>query len=275
MITLEQIKESLRKNPNLTDAIKGNLFELTSIFHSNYPQVDLTNLDNRLKTINIDSGSKYVYNEVANYNPTTNQIYLNVEELNKDNDMKHVMMCQLLQVITAKDNAVGFNRNNKFSALNIGYTEIIANNLVGNESDKDYHTDEVIATDLIANMVGLDVIEQSYFNNNSSLLTESLTKIGLNPKVNEMMNYNMVYGTNSKKSKLPEIILEISKTSIQNGTWNSMQEKFDINIPSAECFENPNRYSDLKYFKQFTNYVTNVMNSEIIQEEANYGNKMK
>lgn len=179
MDIMNQIEETLDKNTNISEAVKTNIFELVGIFHHNFPNIDLSNLNNRLSNLVIDSGSKYVYKEVSNYNPTSNVLNLNMEELVKNHDMKHVLMYELLHIITAKDNYVGFDKDNALIALNTGYTEILTNNLVGNESDIDYHTDEVIATNLIANMIGNDIMFKAYFTNDFKLINNVLENAGL------------------------------------------------------------------------------------------------
>ena len=56
---LNEIKNSLNSNPNLTD-IQDCLMELINLFNSKFPNVDLTNLNERLKTLKIIKGSKYL-----------------------------------------------------------------------------------------------------------------------------------------------------------------------------------------------------------------------
>lgn len=179
MDIMNQIEETLDKNTNISEPVKKNIFELVSIFHQKFPNVDLKNLNTRLSSLVIDSGSKYVYKEVSNYNPTSNILTLNMEELAKNHDMKHVLMYELLNIITAKDNYVGFNKDNKLIALNVGYTEILTNNLVGNDSDIEYHVDEVIATNLIANMISNDIMFKAYFTNDFNLINNVLENAGL------------------------------------------------------------------------------------------------
>ncbi len=179
MDIMNQIRESLNKNNMISDSVKDNLFELINIFHEKFPNISLENLNNRLINLKIETGSKYVYKEVSNYNPSENVLILNMEELNKDYDIKHVLMYELLHIITAKDNYVGFDYDHKLIALNTGYTEILTNNLVGNESDSDYHIDEVIATNLIANMIGNDIMLKAYFTNDFNLINNVLENAGL------------------------------------------------------------------------------------------------
>lgn len=179
MNIIDQIKENIDNNSNISNEVKNNIMELVIIFNNKFPNIDLNNLANRLKTLKIELGSKYVYREVSQYNPTENVLVLNMSELSKDHDMKHVLMYELLHIITAKDNFVGFDKDNKLIALNTGYTEILTNNLVGNESDIDYHIDEVIATNVIANMIGNDVMYKAYFENDYNLMNTVLENAGL------------------------------------------------------------------------------------------------
>lgn len=179
MDIMNQIEETLDKNTNISEAVKENIFELVNIFHHKFPNIDLTNLKERLSSLIIDSGSKYVYKEVSNYNPTSNMLTLNMAELAKDHDIKHVLMYELLHIITAKDNNFGFDKDNALIALNAGYTEILTNNLVGNDSDIEYHIDEVVATNLIANMIGNDIMFKAYFTNDFNLINNVLENVGL------------------------------------------------------------------------------------------------
>ena len=71
------------------------------------------------------------------------------------------------------------NKNNKFVALNEGYAEIITNYLVGNESDNEYLKDEIITTNMIALMVGNDVLYDAFFNNNVEILVKNLINEGV------------------------------------------------------------------------------------------------
>ena len=96
--------------------------------------------------------------------------------------MKHVMMSELLNVITNNGKQTGFNYNNKFEALNAGYTEVLSNNLVGNESDIPYLENEIISTNMIALMVGNDTLFDAYFNNDVELLVNKLVNEGVDIK---------------------------------------------------------------------------------------------
>ena len=164
---LNEIKNSLNSNPNLTDDIKDCLMELISLFNSKFPDVKLTNLNERLKTLKIIRGSRFLIKNSSYYDPIDNEILINLVKIDDSIDCKHVFMRELLNMITAKDNFTGFNKDNAYEALNIGYTEILANYLVGNENESEYE-DEIVATNMIAEVIGNDTLFNAYFNNDET-----------------------------------------------------------------------------------------------------------
>lgn len=85
-------------------------------------------------------------------------------------DCKHILMRELLNIITAKDNFSGFNKDNAYEALNLGYTEILSNYLVGNEGEPEYE-DEIIATNMLGIVIGKDKFYEAFFKNDASLIT--------------------------------------------------------------------------------------------------------
>lgn len=176
---VEEIEAVLNENPNLTQDLKMNLLELVAIFHKQFPTVSLENLKNRLQTLKIEPLNKYVSSEVSKYDPLLNTLMINEERLGKDVDAKHILMYELLSIMTAKDNYTGFNFNHQFEALNIGYTEILTNYLVGNETEEFVHSDEIIATNLISISIGNDILLHAFFNNDYMTLTKSLIDAGI------------------------------------------------------------------------------------------------
>ena len=176
---VEEIEAVLNGNQNLTQGLKMNFLELVVIFQKQFPTISLENLKNRLQTLNIDKLNRYVSSEVSKYDPVLNTLMINEERLGKDVDAKHVLMYELLSMITAKDNYTGFNFNHQFEALNIGYTEILTNYLVGNETEDFVHADEIVATNLISISIGNDILLHAFFNNDYMTLTKSLIDAGI------------------------------------------------------------------------------------------------
>ena len=89
------------------------------------------------------------------------------------------MMFELLNIITATQNQTGFNTDNRLVALNVGFTEILANYLVGNEGEKILYPDETIMTNLITSVIGFENMLYAYFNNDSKYLLNKLMEAGV------------------------------------------------------------------------------------------------
>lgn len=176
---IDVIRETLYSNNNISDDVKENMLELIIIFNERFPEVSLENLNKRLATLKIEKMNKYLRPTISYYDFRKNILYFNVNEINKGYDMKHILMFELLNIITATKHHTGFNANNKFEALNVGFTELLANYLVGNNGQRFIYPDEAISANLISIMVGLENLQRSYFNNDVRHLMESFVKAGL------------------------------------------------------------------------------------------------
>ncbi|MBE6160300.1 MAG: hypothetical protein E7157_04565 [Lactobacillales bacterium] len=179
MIKLEDVFRAIDSNNNIDSEVKENIKELINIFNSTFPNVDLSNFTKRIMDLKIEKSNKFINKRVVKYNFKTNILEFNVDEINKGYDMKHILMHGLLNVISSNDVQTGFNYNDKFKALNAGYTEILTNNLVGNDGELSYLDDEVVSTNLIATMIGNDVLFESYFNNDTNKLVSALINEGV------------------------------------------------------------------------------------------------
>jgi hypothetical protein len=179
MDIMDTITASLKSNKKITDEVCDEIINLVILFHKNFPNVDLGNLNKRLKTLKIEKTSKFEKSHISNYNSHKNILYFNSDELIKEYDAKHIMMFELLNIITATDSQTGFNTDNRFLALNVGFTELLANFLVGNEGDKLVYPDEAIMTNLITSVVGFENMLYAYFNNDSKYLVNKLVEAGV------------------------------------------------------------------------------------------------
>lgn len=179
MDIMDTIRETLKKNKYISKEVGEGIFELVVIFHNNFPNINLENLNKKLKTLKIEKTSKFEKSHISNYNFKKNILYFNSDEISKEYDAKHVMMFELLNIITSTDNQTGFNTDNRFVALNTGLTEIIANYLVGNSGEKLLYPDEAIMTNLITTIVGFENMLYAYFNNDSKFLLNKLIETGV------------------------------------------------------------------------------------------------
>lgn len=179
MNTLEAIKVSLQSNPNLNDDIRKKLFELVTIFHKKLPEVDLTKLNEKLKTVKFSRMSKFERKGVYFYDLFKNEI-LFTTNLKNNYDVDHLFMKAILEMATATNSFTGFNSDERLRALNLAYTEILSNYIVGNEGDSDLE-EEMLITNLLSHIIGKDAMFNSYFTNNGETIIRAMqdAEVGL------------------------------------------------------------------------------------------------
>ena len=191
MTDLDTIKKTLDTNTYLSQEMKDNIFELVVLFNKNFNQIALNNLNERLKTLKIEKISSFLSKRVSRYDIHKNTIYFNDKELKKDYDVRHILMLELINIISSNNEFSGFNYEDKFEALNIGYTEMLANYLVGNDGEEMIYPHEAVMANLLSIVIGEDVLEKAYFQNDYKLLLDNVKKVGIElAGKNGFMNWN-------------------------------------------------------------------------------------
>ena len=173
MDILDQIKSNLDNNNSLSQEVKDDMFQLIILFNQTFPDVNLENLSTRVKDVKVGKITLYERKGPVVYDAVNNKILLNIKCLENDYDVNHLMMKGIIGMISAKDNFYGFNKNNNLYALNMGFTEMLANTLVGNEGICDFE-EEVLATNLISRIIGKDIMFDAYFNNDAEIIFKKL-----------------------------------------------------------------------------------------------------
>ncbi len=163
MISMEEVKSSLNSNTFLTQDLKENIWQLVVKFNSKFPNISLSVLNEKIKDLQIIKGSKFLIRNASKYNVVENTIYINKSK-SDEVDYQFILMRELLNIITVNGNYSGFNIDNKYESLNIGYTEKLAMLLVGNEEACEYE-EEVSAIGMLEVIVGEGNIFQAYFSN--------------------------------------------------------------------------------------------------------------
>ena len=172
MDILEIIKQSLTSNPNLNDDIRKKLYSLILVLRKKLPDVDLTRLCEKLKTVKIGRLGKYERKGTYYYNVFKNEILFS-RNLEKDYDIDNLFMKAILEMSTSTNTFTGFNSDERLRALNLAYTEILATFLIGNEGDSELE-EEMLITNLISHIVGKETLYNSYFTNNGVPIIKAL-----------------------------------------------------------------------------------------------------
>ena len=173
MDILNEIRTNLATNQNLNDVVKNKIFELIILFHQKFPGVDLGTLKGKVKDVKLGKIGVFERKGPVIYNALENEICFSNKKLQGDYDADHLMMKGILGMISSKENYYGFNKDGSLRALNIGYTEMLANFLVGNEGICDYE-EELLATNLISQIIGQETLFQAYFNNDDQMVYKKM-----------------------------------------------------------------------------------------------------
>ena len=74
---------------------------------------------------------------------------------------------------TATNSYTGFNSDERLRALNLAYTEILSNYIVGNEGDSDLE-EEMLVANLLSHIIGKDAMFHSYFSNDGEPIIKAM-----------------------------------------------------------------------------------------------------
>ncbi len=179
MDSLEQIRLSLNNNPNIQNDIKERLFYLVTILNKKLPDINLDRLNENLKSVSFGKLGKFERKGTYFYDVLKNKIFFS-SNLAGNYDIDHLLMKAMLQMATSTGKFTGFNSDERLMALNLAYTEILANYIIGNEGDSDLE-EEVLVANLLSHIVGKDTMYNSYFKNDGSQIIKAMqdSEVGL------------------------------------------------------------------------------------------------
>ena len=173
MDILEIIKQSLSSNPELNDDIRDKFYSLITVLRKKLPDVDLTRLSEKLKTVKIGRLGKFERKGTYFYDVFKNEILFS-RNLEEDYDIDNLFMKAILEMTTSTDSFTGFNTDERLFVLNLAYTEILATFIIGNEGDSDLE-EEMLIANLISHIVGKETLYNSYFSNNGAPIIKAIT----------------------------------------------------------------------------------------------------
>lgn len=175
MVTLEQIDSSLNSNESLNDDLRSKFNQLVRIFNKKFPDIELDKLSDRLKTVKFGRISKFEKKGIYFYDVLENKIMIS-SSIKEDYDVDHILMKCVLQMIASAKTYTGFSSDDRLRALNLAYTEILANYLVGNEGISELE-EEILVTNLISHVIGKDVLFNSYFTNDGEPIIKAMRDV--------------------------------------------------------------------------------------------------
>ena len=177
MDILDSIKSSIESNTNLDNMTKSKIFELIIIFNNKFPDIKLDKFNELVKTVKLGRISKYESLGTSFYDVTNNEILFSPNRIeNIDYDLDNLFMRIILSMITSNGKYSGFNSTPDLRVLNSAYEEILANYIVGCSEVSDQE-EEMVITNILANIIGKDKLFEVYFTNNGQQITDILNKL--------------------------------------------------------------------------------------------------
>lgn len=263
-VSIEEVIQMINANIDLDHDFKIGLGTALIEYISNDRTINLSNFKSSFERLSVTSKQSIMEHvESYSYQPVTgkmviNESYLSDEGINKEN----IYMQMALDLLYSNDKITGFD-NGSLTALNKGFRETIAKNLVGEEKIEGTVSDEYIYTQLIGRIIGSDTLMEAYQTNNPELLKAKLEQFNLT-KVNELAEYNVF------RNQSPDRMSELARIQIQlyhicetnNINVNDMVNNM---VFSSRIFEdgkhknidNMNKIIQLKVYNGTENYKVN------------------
>ena len=171
-----EIKQALQSNPYLSTEIKERLYSVVLKLQSKIKEVDINKLTKSLKTLKLGKLSKFERKGIYYYDVYRNIAYIDANKLEGNYDPDHIFMKVLLEMATSTNTYTGFNSDERLRALNLAYTEILANYVIGNEGTSDLE-EEVFIANLLSHIVGKDTMFNSYFTNDGRSIIKAMLDV--------------------------------------------------------------------------------------------------
>lgn len=280
MSILDEIKSNLDSNQSLTPEIKDEILQLIILFHQMFPDVSLETLKSRIKDLKVGKITIYERKGPVVYDAVNNEILLSRKGLEEDYDVRHLMMKGLLGLISSCDNYYGFNKNDSLYALNLGFTEMLANTLVGNDGICDFE-EELLATNLISKIIGRDVMLDAYFNNDAETIFKKLLEAEVSwmatmstEQAMSLLNYSLVsrmtsdkigYRSDSYPLALQNII-DIFANRVKGGSLTPEEiADFQEHVSLVRVLDNHDAYPSIDKLPYYCQNITKAYTNDYKQ----------
>ncbi len=270
MVKVDDVLKTIDSNENFSSEFKEDMKYLLVLLTQKIPRLDLETLNSKLVDLKIKAtDNQYMTKMPTKYVESENTIYINLSESSKDYDYRYLLTRELLLLQTYKDD-VTKPRYDNFTPIYEGYASICANNLIGNEGSLNSYEDEEITVNLLGRIVGLESLEELFYNNNQNLLLDNLNKAGVKKdqfrKLLELMNYNLSARNNERgKSMLSSIQRELINMFVNKNLTKEEIENFRENLyGNNTVFGNKNKYEGVTpvIYATFDNATINNLDTK-------------
>ncbi len=218
---IEQLRNSIKSNTNLTEEFKCNLGTLSDTLVTVFPMYDYSNFSNILSVLNIKMNTNIP--SYTKYDKEEHVLYINTEKCFEDRiDLQHLFLNELLKISTNK-----YDNNPELNGFDTGLTEVISSTINNDESMKKLNVLENTLMSILSKIISPDILLDSYMNNDYSSVILELESIGV--ERNEFTELVRAFNNPKDFSKAENIMINMFSKKIEKNIENGVITKEDIN----------------------------------------------
>lgn len=230
---IEMLRESIKRNPNLTEEFKCNLGTLTDTLVAVYPDYDYSNYERVVESLNLTINNNL--NSYSAYNKGNNTVEFNLKKVFDDRiDLQHLFLGELLQIGSGTK-----NMSHEVEGFNRGLTEAIATTMNIDESMKKLCPLEYTCISIFSKIVDPQVLIDAYMTSDLGNVIVTLESLGITQEeFRKMLNSINKMNDRSVPSNESFVDAEISMinmyqkvvdSKLKNGeiTYDDLKERFD------------------------------------------------
>lgn len=224
---IDELRDKIRNNSNLSEEFKCNLGTLTDTIVTVLPEYDYSNLSNVLSNLDIVMDNEL--ESYSKYDKNNNVIKLNIDKIFNDRiDLQHLMLNELLLRSSTLDNEA-------LEGFNIGLTEAISSTMNTDESMVKLNPLEYTLTSLFSKVVDGKILMNNYFNGDISNIAFELESKGINNEdfVGLLSDFNKVRTNDSSFVDAELLLIEMYQKKVDfelknnSITYDDISNKFD------------------------------------------------
>lgn len=278
MVNINEIKDGIQKSidyykKEIKESLNGQVSSDYNYFSTSEGDLDLrvNGLTIEYSSIFDNSIIDYKYNGLQN-KVIINKRYLKREDINLNNLFMDIALNIAYYNPDMKCSGFG---NENYEALNKGFREILALNIVGMDRSSEYfESDEYVYANLLSRIFDLSTFWYAYKENEPDYFRDELSKRSIEfgdkfSKINEIANRNYKTRNNKKElSSLDEIEYKLFDLKLLDEPNKEDLDNFISNmISSSSIFKDEKRYKRLDRVNITTEYQ-NYLESSISNQHT-------